>query len=94
MAVSNDKTEYVTTYTPSLLDSVPRKNQRQTLGITDEALPFKGMDMWNAYEFSWLNKRGKPEVAVAQFQVPAKSPLMISGSLPQIATPSIRQRTS
>ncbi len=77
MAGPGDKTEYVTTYTPSLLDAVPRQNQRQTLGITDDALPFKGMDTWNAFEFSWLNKRGKPEVAMAEFQVPAKSPNII-----------------
>ena len=63
------KQEYVTTYMPSLLESITRKDQRQTLGITDEALPFKGMDVWNAYEFTWLNSKGKPEVATAQFQV-------------------------
>ncbi|MBT4493809.1 MAG: NADPH-dependent 7-cyano-7-deazaguanine reductase QueF [Gammaproteobacteria bacterium] len=70
-------TEYVTTYTPSLLESIPRRNQRQTLGITEDALPFKGLDIWNAYEFTWLNSRGKPEVAVAQFQVPGKSSHLI-----------------
>ncbi len=63
----------VTTYTPSLLESIPRKTQRQTLGITEDALPFKGLDTWNAYEFTWLGPRGKPEVALAQFQIPGKS---------------------
>lgn len=77
MANSNDKQEYVTMYTPSLLDSIPRQNQRQTLGIADGALPFKGLDIWNAYEFTWLNPRGKPEVAVAQIQVPGKSSHLI-----------------
>ena len=65
--------EYVTTYTPSLLVSIPRAAQRQALGIADDALPFRGVDVWNAYEFTWLNKRGKPEVAVAQIHVPSKS---------------------
>jgi 7-cyano-7-deazaguanine reductase len=65
--------EYVTTYRPSLLTSVPRKDQRQSLGITPDTLPFRGMDVWNAYEFSWLNARGRPEVALAQLQIPAKS---------------------
>jgi 7-cyano-7-deazaguanine reductase len=65
--------EYITTYTPSLLVSFPRAVQRQALGITDDALPFRGVDVWNAYEFSWLNKRGKPEVALAQIHVPSKS---------------------
>ena len=65
--------EYVTTYRPSLLASIPRQQQRQSLGITPEALPFRGVDVWNAYEFSWLNARGKPEVALAQLQITAKS---------------------
>jgi 7-cyano-7-deazaguanine reductase len=67
------KTEYTKTYTPSLLDSVRREKQRGSLGITEDALPFRGMDVWNAYEFSWLNNRGKPEIALAQIQVPVKS---------------------
>lgn len=77
MSDGNEKTEYVTTYTPSLLESLPRQRQRQTLGIAGESLPFRGLDIWNAYEFSWLNNNGKPEVAVAQFQVPANSPQLI-----------------
>ncbi|XOV89342.1 MAG: NADPH-dependent 7-cyano-7-deazaguanine reductase QueF [Pseudomonadota bacterium] len=71
------RTEYVTKYRPSLLASLPRKPQRESLGIIDDALPFRGRDGWNAYEFTWLNPRGKPEVAVAHFDVPAKSPQLI-----------------
>lgn len=75
MASITDSTpkEYVTTYTPSLLESIPRQRQRQSLGITAENLPFKGLDIWNAYEFTWLNAKGRPEVAMAQFQIPLKS---------------------
>ena len=74
---SESKVEYVTTYRPSLLSSVPRNEQRQALGIVDNALPFRGMDLWNAYEFSWLNSKGKPEVAIARFEVPVKSPNLV-----------------
>lgn len=70
---ADNETEYVTTYTPSLLESVPRQDQRLTLGIAGETLPFKGLDIWRAYEFTWLNSRGKPEVALAEFQIPCKS---------------------
>ena len=77
MASSKDEQEYLTMYTPSLLESVPRQKQRQTLGITEGALPFKGLDTWNAYEFTWLNQKGKPEVAVLQLQVPGKSSHLI-----------------
>lgn len=63
----------VTTYTPSLLSSLARDEQRGALGITPDALPFRGVDIWNAYEFTWLNPRGKPEVALARFEIPAAS---------------------
>jgi len=69
--------EYITTYTPSLLESLPRLDKRQTLGITEDSLPFGGIDIWNAYEFSWLNNKGKPEVALARFRVPAKSKMLV-----------------
>lgn len=75
--MASHDTEYVTTYMPSLLESIPRQDQRQTLGITEGALPFKGLDIWRAYEFTWLNTKGKPEVAVAEFQVPGKSAHLI-----------------
>lgn len=70
---SDKKKEYVTTYRPSLLESLPRQTQRKQLGVTEDSLPFKGVDVWNAYEFSWLNQRGKPQVAIARFDVPVKS---------------------
>jgi 7-cyano-7-deazaguanine reductase len=73
MAGYKDEQEYQTMYTPSLLESFPRQQQRQTLGIAEGALPFEGLDTWNAYEFTWLNQKGKPEVAVLQLQVPGKS---------------------
>lgn len=75
---------YITTYTPSLLASLPRNDQRQSIGIAEGDLPFKGVDVWNAYEFSWLNTKGKPEVVVVQLQVPCVSSHLIeSKSLKQ-----------
>lgn len=35
------------------------------------------MDIWNAYEVSWLNLRGKPQVAIATIMAPADSPNII-----------------
>jgi 7-cyano-7-deazaguanine reductase len=77
MASFKDEQEYVTMYTPSLLESIPRQKQRQTLGVSEGALPFKGQDIWNAYEFTWLNQTGKPEVAVLQLQFSGKSSHLI-----------------
>jgi len=75
--VSGGKSEFVTTYTPSLLETISRKEQRGSLGIVQEELPFRGIDLWNCYDFSWLGSRGKPLVSVAQLQVPASSGCML-----------------
>ena len=63
-------------YDASLLFPIARAGQRRALGI-DAALPFKGVDIWNAYELSWLDARGKPQVAIGEFRVPATSPNII-----------------
>lgn len=43
-------TVYAGRYDPSLLFPIDRAAQRAQLGI-DGALPFHGVDIWNAYEF-------------------------------------------
>ncbi len=63
---------YTEKYDPTLLFPIPRIQKRQEIGI-DEELPFIGVDIWNAYEISWLNKRGVPQIAAATFIVPADS---------------------
>ena len=70
-------TEYTFHYDPSLLFPIARRVGRDALGLREDALPFDGVDIWNAYEVSWLDARGKPEVAVAEFQVPALSPFLV-----------------
>lgn len=72
------QTPYVSTYTPSLLVGIPRKENREQLGISGSvALPFHGVDIWNAYEISWLNTNGKPEVACAEFRFPCTTPNIV-----------------
>lgn len=66
-------TEYCSHYAPQLLYPIPRQLKRDELGLHGADLPFVGEDLWNAYEVSWLNPRGKPVVAVASFRVPATS---------------------
>ena len=34
---------------------------------------FLGADLWTAFEVSWLNPKGKPQVAIAHFTIPAES---------------------
>ena len=67
---------YQTQYAPQLLFPIPRQQKREELGLSG-TLPFFGVDIWNAYEISWLNLRGKPQVAIATFTVPADSPNII-----------------
>ena len=62
-------------YDASLLEPVPRHLGRAPLGLN--TLPFTGVDLWTAYEVSWLAPSGKPEVAVAEFRIPASSPAII-----------------
>lgn len=69
-------TVYPRHYDRRLLFAIDRATQRQALRLVDE-LPFAGEDIWTAYELSWLDGRGKPQVALATFRVPATSPSMI-----------------
>ncbi|QWE14431.1 NADPH-dependent 7-cyano-7-deazaguanine reductase QueF [Polynucleobacter sp. AP-Sving-400A-A2] len=71
-------TPYPDQYDPSLLFPIPRSENRLKLDIkANQALPFVGVDIWNAFELSWLNKKGKPQIALAEFQVPADTPNMV-----------------
>ena len=67
---------YVDQYDASLLFPIPRADKRAELGLFD-APPFFGADMWTLYELSWLNLRGKPQVALAQVTVPCESPNIV-----------------
>jgi 7-cyano-7-deazaguanine reductase len=63
-------------YAPSLLFAVPRAPQRAALGLSGP-LPFTGVDLWTAYELTWLDAGGKPQVALATLDVPIDSPSII-----------------
>jgi len=67
---------YQTQYAPDLLFPIARQQKRDELGLTG-TLPFFGVDIWNAYELSWLNMRGKPQVAIATITAPADSPNIV-----------------
>lgn len=69
---------YPAEYDPSLLFAIPRAGNRAALGLAaGSALPFHGADIWTAYELSWLNAKGKPQVAMAVFTVPADTPNLV-----------------
>lgn len=67
---------YPQAYDPSLLFPIARNTGRDAIGI-DAPLPFLGHDRWHAYELSWLDARGKPQVETATMVVPCDSPNLI-----------------
>jgi len=69
--------EYKDQYDPGLLCPFPRQAKRDELGIDARQLPFGGYDIWNAYELSWLDPRGKPLVAMAEFRFPCSSEFLV-----------------
>lgn len=71
-----EKTEYKETYSPELLFPVPRTLARDKIGLKGP-LPFNGTDLWTGFELSWLNRKGKPEIALAEFIFPCTSPNVV-----------------
>lgn len=67
---------YQDQYNAQLLFAIPRQQARQALTVGSVPLD-KGHDIWNAYELSWLNEEGMPQVAVGRFTLPALSPCII-----------------
>lgn len=82
MSINVDKSElgknseYKSKYEPELLFAIPRASKRQEIGINIK-LPFTGVDIWNHFEVSWLNLKGKPQVAIAEITIPCDSPNII-----------------
>ena len=68
--------EYPETYTPSLLRSLDRAEQRERFRLGEE-LPFSGEDVWTGFELSWLNDKGKPQIAGVRIKVPCTSPCIV-----------------
>ena len=67
---------YLDQYDASLLFPIPRADKRAEIGVL-QSPPFFGADMWTLYELSWLNLRGKPQVALAHITVPCESPNIV-----------------
>ena len=81
---------YPEKYDPTLLQSIPRQIQRKLLFIGSnttldssekafgpENLPFRGLDILNHYEVSYLLSSGKPEVGILEIYAPADSPYLV-----------------
>ncbi len=71
------KTLYESTYNFDLLLPIPRAYKRVEIGIHSNILPFYGSDYWNHHEVSWLNPKGKPNVALARLVFDCDTPNLI-----------------
>jgi 7-cyano-7-deazaguanine reductase len=83
--------EYVATYTPTLLFPIPRAAKWAELGLSAETLPYQGVDFWNCFELSWLLPSGKPVVAMGEFAIPADSPNIIESKSFKLYLNSLNQ---
>lgn len=83
--------EYAEQYDPQLLFAIDRQLSRDSLGIAADALPFKGVDIWNAYELSWLTPGGKPQVACAEFRFSCKSASIVESKSFKLYLNSLNQ---
>ncbi len=77
-------------YDPSILYPIPRQPIREELGITG-TIPFYGLDIWNAFELSWLNMRGKPQVAIMNLTVSSDSPNIVESKSMKLYLNSLAQ---
>ncbi len=69
-------TAYPNQYSPALLRPIARAETRSALGLGSR-VPFHGVDIWNAWELSWLGDNGCPRVATAEIRIPADSANMV-----------------
>jgi 7-cyano-7-deazaguanine reductase len=65
---------YPRQYDPALLFPIVRSSTRHNL---DLPATWHGQDIWNAYELSWLNPKGKPVVAMGRFSFDHSTPCLI-----------------
>ncbi len=83
--------DYEAGYDPALLHPIARRDGRSLLGL-GEPLPFTGCDIWNGYELSWLDSRGKPLVAWGEFRIPAESPAIVESKSLKLYLNSLNMR--
>lgn len=84
------KSAYVNEYSPQLLFPIPRNKPWHP---KFSQRPFYGIDVWNAFEVSWLNKKGLPQMALAEFRIPADSPNIVESKSFKLYLNSFNQST-
>lgn len=70
-------TGYPKQYAPETLLPVPRHLNREIYGLEETNLPFTGIDVWHAYELSFLTEKGMPVAGLLKIIYPADSPNIV-----------------
>jgi 7-cyano-7-deazaguanine reductase len=60
-----------------LLKPIPREEGRRRNGVDTHTTPFSGKDIWNCYEFSFLEHSGKPFVGILRIEYPAETEYLV-----------------
>jgi 7-cyano-7-deazaguanine reductase len=68
---------YPQQYDPSVLVAVPRHLNREQYNIEEQNLPFEGIDVWHAYEFSFLTLKGAPVVGLLKITYPCNNKFLV-----------------
>lgn len=71
------ETLYPENYDKSVLFRIERAENREKYGIDTLNLPFTGIDVWNAYEISFLTDNGLPVSRVMKMSYPAESKYLV-----------------
>lgn len=65
------------TYDPNLIVAIPRIENRKQYKIENNNLPFKGFDIWHAYEFSSMTKNGIPVTRLMKMKYNCDSEFLV-----------------
>lgn len=65
------------TYDPNLIVAIPRIENRRQYNIENNNLPFKGFDIWHAYEFSSMTKNGIPVTRLIKMKYNCNSEFLV-----------------
>ena len=77
-------------YNPGILYPIPRWAVRSLLDIDKKVLMY-GFDHWHAFELSWLNDKGRPQVAMGEFFFDAKSENIVESKSLKLYLNSLNQ---
>ena len=84
------QTEHPKTYQPDVLYPISRRANRLRLDVDKKNHMF-GLDHWQAYELSWLNSSGKPQVAIGEFYFNSESENIVESKSLKLYLNSLNQ---